>query len=311
MKLLFKLCFLVLFIYLMIELLLFPNIMISGIYNSLILWSNKVIPSLIPFFILANFLMNYGLTDILSELLKPVMKFFKTNSNGAFIFIISIFTGSPSNAFFCRELINNSLISNKDATKMLMFSHFSSPLFILGTVYNSLNNFKICIIILFVTYVTNILLGIIFRNIYVSNDKYEFNLNNVKNSLNKRVSFGKVLSSSINKTVDTLFLILGSICFFTIVSISLKQLLSLSDLEYAIVSGILEMTQGINNICLLNIDLNIKALFVTIFISFGGFSIHSQILSIISDTKIKYLPYLVARILHAIISGFLVFILIF
>ena len=43
-------------------------------------------------------------------------------------------------------------------------------------------------------------------------------------------------------------------------------------------------------------------------ISFGGLCIHFQVLSII-DGKIKYQPYLLARLLHAIISGMLVFII--
>ena len=44
-------------------------------------------------------------------------------------------------------------------------------------------------------------------------------------------------------------------------------------------------------------------------ISFGGLSVHMQIFSILSDTKIKYLPFLTARVMHAFISSFLVFIL--
>lgn len=309
MKLLNKLIFLFLFIILTLEVLFYPNIIMPEIYNSLILWSTKVVPSLLPFFLLTHFLMNYGLTNILSELFKPIMKLFKTNSNNAFIFIMSILTGSPSNAFFACEAINNCLIDENDATKILMFSQFASPLFILGTVYNSLNNRKLCIIILVVTYITNIILALIFRN-YNTNSNYEkVSIKNIKNSLNKNISFGKILSNSIHKTFDTLLIILGSICFFNIVSISLKQLFSLNEIHYAFISGLLEMTQGINNVCLLSIPISLKTILITIFLSFGGFSIHSQVLSITSDTKIKYLPYLVARILHALISGIVVFIL--
>ena len=310
MKLLSKICFLFFLIFLMFQLLLYPNIVMNCIYNALILWSKKIVPSLLPFLLLSNFLMDYGLTNILGELLKPLMRLFKANSNGAFVFIISLLAGSPSNAFFANELVSKNLINCHDATKILTFSHFSSPIFILGTVYSVLNNKRVCILILIITYITNIILGILFRNIYSYNNEYKLNINKIKTSLHDDTNFGKILSKSIHKTADTLLLILGTICFFSIISISLKNFLLLSDIQYAIVSGILEMTQGINNICLLNLPLKIKAFFVTIFISFGGLGIHSQILSIISNTKIKYLPYLIARILHAIISGILVLILI-
>ena len=74
-------------------------------------------------------------------------------------------------------------------------------------------------------------------------------------------------------------------------------------------SGILEMTQGINQVSLLNCSNHIKVFWITVFLSFGGLSIHSQILSLICDTKIKYFPYLVARILHAMIAGSIILIL--
>ena len=310
MKLLFKFIILFLFVFLMYELLLYSSIMMNGIHGSLVLWSTKVVPSLLPFFLLSNFLMNYGLTSILSELFKPIMKLFKTNPNNAFIFVISIFTGSPSNAFFAKEAISNNLISDDDATKVLLFSHFSSPLFILGTVYSSLNNKFVCVLILIVTYLTNIILALLFRNKYISNDYSKISISNIKKNLNNKISFGKTLATSIHKTFDTLLIILGSSCFFNMISISIDQVIKLNDNLYAFLSGILEMTQGISNVCLLNIPLNIKALFISIFLSFGGFSIHSQILSIIGDTKIKYLPYFLARLIHAVISGTMVFILV-
>ena len=67
------------------------------------------------------------------------------------------------------------------------------------------------------------------------------------------------------------------------------------------------MTQGLKYISILEIPLKLKTIISTIFISFGGLSVHMQIISILSDTKIKYYPFLVSRILHATISGLLVF----
>lgn len=307
MKVLYKIILLLLFIFLIIQILLSPNIIMPEIYNTLLLWSNKIIPSLLPFFLLTNFLMSYGLTTILGEFCKPIMKFFKTNSNNAFIVIISIFSGSPSNAFFAKEAINNKLINEDDATKVLLFSHFTSPLFILGTIYSCLNNKSICLLILFVTYFSNLIIAFIFKNFYVSNNINNISIKNIQKIFHNKISFGKTLSNSIHKTFDTLLIILGSMCFFNIILIILKNTFLLNDITYSLISGLFEITQGINNVCLLNISLKIKAVLIAIFLSFGGLSIHSQTLSIISDTKIKYLPYLFARILHSIISGLLVF----
>ena len=48
---------------------------------------------------------------------------------------------------------------------------------------------------------------------------------------------------------------------------------------------------------------------MTFLISFGGFSIHMQVFSILSDYKIKYLPYLITRIMHGLISASLVYLI--
>ena len=44
-------------------------------------------------------------------------------------------------------------------------------------------------------------------------------------------------------------------------------------------------------------------------ISFGGLSVHLQVMSILSNTKVKYLPFLFSRIIHAILSGILSYVL--
>ena len=69
------------------------------------------------------------------------------------------------------------------------------------------------------------------------------------------------------------------------------------------------MTQGLKYVSMLNIPLKLKSVLTTMFLSFGGISVHMQIISILSDTKIKYLPFLTARLLHAAIAGIMVYLL--
>ena len=60
-----------------------------------------------------------------------------------------------------------------------------------------------------------------------------------------------------------------------------------------------------------NIDIKIKAPLMTMFLSFGGLSIHLQVISQIVDIDIKYFKFLIARIYHSIISGLISYILFF
>ena len=69
------------------------------------------------------------------------------------------------------------------------------------------------------------------------------------------------------------------------------------------------MTGDISNISILDITLKQKSTIIGMILSFGGISVHMQVKSIISDTPIKYQPYLVARLLHSSITGLLIYFL--
>ena len=120
-------------------------------------------------------------------------------------------------------------------------------------------------------------------------------------------SFSDILSKSIFKTINTLLLLLGIITTFLIISALIKNIFNTSDFINSIISGILEMTGGIKSISFLNISTKLKATLIGFFISFGGLSIHMQVMSILSDTSIKYLPYLISRIIHAILTSSLIY----
>lgn len=268
------------------------------------IWKSNVFPSLFPFFVLSNILINYGFIEVASHLFSPLMRLFKINKNCAFVFVMGLISGFPSSSKYTKELLDQGLIDENDATKVLMFTHFSNPLFIFGTIsLVFLNNKEVGLLILIIHYLTNIIIGLLFRNYLPSKDKI------VSNKLTNKRNFGKIITNSIIDSINTLLLILGTITVFLVMTTIIDRNINLNNFNQSILNGFVEMTQGLKYVSLLNIPLKIKTVLSTMIISFGGLSVHLQVMSIISDTKIKYLPFLVARILHALISGILVFIL--
>ena len=120
-------------------------------------------------------------------------------------------------------------------------------------------------------------------------------------------SFGLMISNALMNSINTLLLVLGVVTMFLIITTIINQNLSLTLYNQSILNGILEMTQGLKYVSLLSIPLKNKAVLSVMFISFGGLSVHMQTIGLISDTKIKYLPFFIARILHASISGLLLY----
>lgn len=286
------------------------TIMNSVIY-SFEIWTNNLFPSLFPFFVLSEILINYGFVELVSELFKPIFqKLFKINGNAAFVFIMSLLSGFPSNAKYTKQLYLEGKLTDKEATKILMFSHFSNPLFILGAIsINFLNDKKLGLIVLISHYITNIIIGIIFRNYNCSDIKKEsFSFKkSILKMHNKRINnnktIGSIISTSLMNTINTLLLILGVVTTFLIITTIIDNNFHPDLLTKTFISGFLEMTQGLKHVSLLSISNSYKAVLITMILSFGGLSVHTQILSIISDTKIKYKPFLLARLIHVIISS--------
>ena len=281
------------------------------------IWKNNIFPSLFPFFVLSEILMNYGFVELCAEILKPLMvRFFKTSSNSAFIFVMSIISGFPSNAKYTRELLNQGLIDENEATKILMFTCFSNPLFILGTVsILFLNNKEVGILILICHYISNFIIGFLFRNFHPTKEKdTSVSLKRAISSMHQKrinnpLNFGQVLTRSLQKSIETLLLILGTVTTFLVITTIIDHNIQLGNYNQSILNGFIEMTQGLKYVSILNIPLKLKSILSAMILSFGGLSVHMQVESIISDTKIRYFPFLVARLLHALLASILVFLL--
>lgn len=287
---------------------------LNSVNFSFNIWKTNIFPSLFPFFIISYLLINYGFVELLSEVFKPLMNLFGINSKCAFIFIMSIVSGFPSNALYAKKLYEDGSINEYEASKVLTFSHFSNPLFLLGTLsILFLNNKEAGLLVLLAHYSTNFIIGLIFRNYYKSSQEeskinIKKGLNNMFLKIDKSENFGTVLTKSIKQTISTLLTILGTITVFLVITTIINSNIHLNNFYQSILDGLFEMTQGLKYISMLNIPLKLKSTICGMLISFGGLSVHMQVISVISDTKIKYYPFFIARVIHMAITGLVIFI---
>ncbi len=287
---------------------------LTGIISfSINLFIKNIFPSLFPMFIIASILVEIDIPKVLGNIFKKPMNFiFKTKGEGAFIFFMSMITGFPSSAKYINDLIERKVLTKKDAEKILMFTFFSNPLFIVNTVGNTFfNSIYIGFVILFCHILGNIIVGFIFRNynksVLISDNSSSFNsLRYLNNRINECNIF-TVLLKSIRSSLEVLINIFGIVTFcLIIINLVFKDA---NNIFSIFTIGITEMTTGLKYLSIADIDLNIRLLLSMFFISFGGFSVHFQIMSILNEKKVKYLPFLLARIIHGLISVFLIMIL--
>ena len=258
-----------------------------SIINSSNIFFYKIFPSLFVMLLISNILTEINLVNYINIPFKYInKKLFKINSNTSYIFLISILTGTPGNCLTIKNLYENNSITKNDIQKIILFTHFINPFFII-------NNIKYkTILVLLSHYLSNIIIGIIYRNKYKNIDS------NYIKSNNKKIS--NILFDSIDKSIHTSIFILGTIITFNIISSSFNSKLLNSLLEFSI---------GINYINSLNISYKVKTILCGGLLSFGGICIHIQVYGILNKINIKYIPYLISRIIHSIITCLIIFIL--
>lgn len=268
--------------------------------NATNLFLKRVFVSLFPMFIINDILIHLNIPYYFYLIFNQLfLKVFKTSGLGAYILIMSLISGTPSNAYILKELVTEGKLSNNEANHFLMFTYFSNPLFLtmmLSMIFDSHTTLKIILI----HYISNIIIGILTR-------KKAPQITTNKEKIEKKKKNG-ILIKSINKSIPTLLMILGTICFYMLLTYIITYPFKDHILLKTITSGFLEITNGLNNLTSLNIYSKIKEIIAIAIISFGGLSIHTQIKAILEDTQMNYKFFLKGRILHTIIGILLILI---
>ena len=286
-------------IIILIELLIYKTLVVNTVIFSINLWINTIIPSLFPFFIISDILIQYNVTNYIPKHIKNFFcKLFEVSEYSIGIFFLSLLSGFPSNARNTRNYYENGYISLDEANHILSFTHFSNPLFILSTVaIFFFHHEEYGLIILLSHYLSNIIIGIISRK------KITTNLNNYTKPKKKSQNFGYILTNSISSSINTILLIFGTLTSFLIISSLLIKNINLPPYPSTILKCILEITMGLKSLSTLNLPDIYNIVIASMAISFGGLSVHLQVISQICDTDISYSSFFIGRIWQAILSG--------
>lgn len=311
-KNIYNLSIILLLLFILVLLITYSNNVISCVLTSIDIWKNNLVTCLLPFFIISDLLINYGFVDLISELTKNITKkLFNLPGEASFVIVTSMLTGFPSSSKLINELLDQNKLTINEANHLLLFTHFPNPIFVFGVISNLLYNKKISIIIYVSIILGNLIIGLTTKR----KTKFILDKSNLKTTLKnidkkrKQNNFTIILTNSIYKSINTLILLLGIITTFMIITTLFTNLFNLNLFSKVIISGVLEMTQGIKSISSINLPIYYKVSLITSFISFGGLSIHMQVMSILNEKDIKYSYYLISRICHTFISGLIAFVL--
>ncbi len=264
------------------------------------LFLTKVFVSLFPMFIINDILISINIPYYFYKLFnKPFTKLFKTSGLASYVLIMSLISGTPSQAYILKNLQKENKITINEANHFLYFTYFSNPLF-LYTMLRVIFNLNTTIKIILIHYLSNLIIAYLIR-------KKAPKINNNPLTL-KHVSLIDTLIKSISKSINTLLIILGTIVFYMLINYIITNLFPLNPFFKTLIAGILEITNGLNHLKNLTLIPKLKEIMAITIISFGGLSIHTQVKALLEDTEIKFKSFFKGRLLQTLISIILIII---
>ncbi len=322
-------------LFLILGIILFPNDSLNAAKEGLNIWTTVLIPSLLPFIIGANLIVDLKIVDIVGFIINPITKFiFNVSGKGALVFVISTVSGYPVGSKLASELRINKEISKSEAQRLVSFCSTSGPLFIIGSVATGMfQNSSLGYLMILCHYLGSISVGLLFRNygkeiLSKSNTAIKSNIKSIiayKNSENK--GFFVLFGDAVHNGVNTLLMVGGFVIVFSVIFkvLSLFNIVTfISNLLYlplsflgvskelchALISGLFEMTIGCNNIASVsNASEAIKVSLCSFLIGFSGLSILAQCCNFLAKTDINTNIYIFSKFLHGVIASIFTFFL--
>lgn len=301
-------------ILLMLYMLISPNICIEGAKNGLLLWFNKVLPSLLPFIILTNILSQLGVIFKLSNFATPfTKKLLGLPGISFFIFIMGLIAGYPMGAKLTNQFLESKDLTYDEAQKTLCFCNNCGPLFIIGTVGTAmLKNPKAGYFLLTIHILSALLLGFI-----VSKSSLNYSpVNKRAITIAPQNSFYTIFNTSVQNAMDTIVYVGGYIIFFSVLAAIIQAspviLNILSYLSHTLhislnmilsaIIGSLELSTGIAFLST-HIAPNIYTFaLIAAILSFGGFCVFFQASYVLQNSKLSLRLYLFSKLIQAFIA---------
>lgn len=323
------------------SLVLFPKEALEASGRGLDMWWNVVFPSLLPFFIVSELLIGFGVVSFLGVILEPLMRpLFRVPGLGGFVWAMGLASGNPAGAKLAVQMRQQKRITRIEGERLAGFTNSSNPLFIFGAIaVGFFYNPALGMILALSHYAGNILVGIVLRFYGKDDIQAHSNTRQTKKPtlkeafyllhqerLNDGRSLGKLLGDAVKSSIQTLLMIGGFIILFSVLNklLSLIGVISLlavfvaflfgllgisTSLAEPFIAGLFEITIGAQAISQTADSSFLSQIVIVSFIlGFGGFSIQAQVASIFAESDIRFRPFFFARILHGVFSACLAFI---
>ncbi|MCK9524685.1 MAG: sporulation integral membrane protein YlbJ [Limnochordia bacterium] len=309
----------------------FPEVAFQASLEGLKLWFEIVLPTLLPFFIIADLLMGLGVVHFLGSLLEPVMRpLFRLPGVAGFAVAMGITAGYPLGAKITGELIRSKSLTQVEGERLAGFASTAGPLFLVGAVGVGMFGLPDVGVTLLISHLAGaVLVGFCMR-LHKGAESPRVKpqgsyLGRALSALDTARkadgrSFGTLFSSAVRNTFQSMLFIGGCIMMFSVlvqvvtatgILQPIRALLAVAlnfagldpALAPALISGFFETTLGAQSASETVASLGARATAASFIIGWSGLSVQMQAASMLTGTKVRFKPYLYARVLHGLFSA--------
>lgn len=285
------------------------EICLSGSKYGVELWLFTVLPTLLPFIILSNILVNLNVCSSIAKYIHPITKrLFHTSIYGSYVIIIGFLCGYPMGAKTISDLVGQKKLSVSEGQYLLSFCNNPSPMYIMGYIAGMLecsNDIKIklfCTIYLS-AYITSLLYRKMCKPLFAKESASE-----LLSKDNDAYNIWQIFEKSILNGFFTIFKLGGYIIIFSIIANIILNASPFPQVIKILSACIVEITSGAYYISHMEISLIVKLIIIISTTMFGGFSINAQTAGVISDSELNFVPYIKYKIISGVLSGVIMFI---
>jgi hypothetical protein len=305
-----QLLFTMLGIYLTVLLLAYPALSLAYASKGLVLWFEKMIPTLLPFMILSGIMIRMHLTHQCVGLFHPLFhRIFHTSKDGTYTIFMGFLCGFPMGARIVGELLEAGKLSKEEGSLLLSFCNNIGPIYFLSFVVPVLGIQKpllpFCIM-----YGIPLLYGAAVMRLSSYNTHksrirrktpLEKHLPLTAASCQKTEPIKPALLAAVDASVLSGLTGIGKLggymVFFNLLNIAFVPFENLPPLCLCFYNCMLEITSGIDRCG------QAYPYLVLLMLPFGGFSCIAQTYSMIQHTDLSIRPYLFHKLSQTAITA--------
>lgn len=263
----------------------------NGIRDGLILCSEVVIPSLMPFMVISEFAVRTLTADFIfmpiCKALSPALKLPKAACSAV---VLSMFSGYPTGASLVSGLLKNGKITQKQASRMMMFCVNAGPAMIMLAVGQGMfGSLEVGLLLLACHILASLIIGVLSA---LFAEKDEAVLQNNSHSPQAEPTAEAFVNATASACKQML-IICGYVTLFACITALLPEWASFTLPLFEVTKGCVWLVQNGHGIVL-----------ASALLGFGGISVIFQVLAI-SGAQLSLPRLVISRIFHAVLSAIL------